>query len=286
MDLKSCYINSKDVLLDSTSWIYYSLTNRTTLITDDESINYTWNDWRYSSKLFVRSRQITLEWLIDWSWNERDVEAINHLNTIFSIWSFDESWKELKIIDIYNNTRTWKVKLKDVLTIEDYDSSIPGAYWKWRVILETINTPVLTWDKLFVDWVEWQYGWFSMPYTLSNIWDSYNNVIECTTYWNEKTPAKFTINVTWNIYTPLKIRNLNDNTFFALDISAVSWDVIYIDSERQIAVKNWINILANRITWSVFQYINWTTKFTIEDNNWSVSLNDFSVRIQFTNSYL
>ena len=82
------------------------------------------------------------------------------------------------------------------------------------------------------------------------------------------------------------IKNLTKNTFFWLDIDAVYWDKIVIDSSNYTVTKNWENILSSRIPWSMWVKITDSTKLLIEDKDWNIPFNDFLINIYFRNSLL
>jgi hypothetical protein len=99
--------------------------------------------------------------------------------------------------------------------------------------------------------------------------------------WNIVSPLEFTITAKGDINTPLYIKNITDNTYFWLDIDAVAWDVIVINSNQKTATKNWINILANRIAGSTWLKALWTNYFTIYDKDWWLAESDFDVKILY-----
>ena len=82
------------------------------------------------------------------------------------------------------------------------------------------------------------------------------------------------------------IRDLTKNTYFWLDIDAVAWDKIIIDSENYTVTKNWENILSNRIVGSMWIRILETTKLLIEDKDGNIPFNYFLINIYFRNSLL
>jgi len=124
--------------------------------------------------------------------------------------------------------------------------------------------------------------WFTLVTTFNEI----DNIIECNNTWNIETSARIEITANWDINKPLIIKDLTKWTFFWLNIDAVSWDKIIIDSWEYSVTKNWVNILSSRIPWSLWIRIWESTKLLIKDKDWNILFNDFTVNIYFRNSLL
>lgn len=284
MDFKQAKIDWIDILQNG---IVYSYVNRRKLSTNDESKNIEWAHWRKTSPVYARYRSITLEWVVDrmfW-WEE---ERVQHLESLFSL-QWDVSTlepRELYIKDNFWNEWKLNVKVKEAIEFVEWDENFVGSHWKWRVVLESVESPIFkSYEELFVDWNEWNFWGFIMDFELENAWDEFDEVIEIKT-WAMETYTRFEILVHWELHSPFNIHNITKNTFFALDITAVEWDKIVIDSEKFTATLNWENVIANRTPGSQWQRVSWTTLFIITDKDWNIFEKDFSVRVYYSNALL
>ena len=290
MDFKIAKLNWEDILKNNDSWIIYTFKDWRKLTVSDDSENIDWIHGRNVSPTYARIRIITLEWISDRVWSPlEDQNSIEYLQKIFalqgSLVSLEE--KELYIKDMYDNEWTLKVKIKEPLEIVEWDESFVWSYWKWRVVLESTKEPVYkSLNEILNTSLEWNYWGFKLSYKLANPFNEIDNIIECTTTWNIDTPARIEITANGDINKPLMIRDLTKNTYFWLDIDAVAWDKIVIDSENYTVTKNWENILSNRIAGSMWIRILETTKLLIEDKDGNIPFNDFVINIYFRNSLL
>ena len=290
MDFKTAKINWQDILKDQDSWIIYTHKQWRTLVTSDDSQNIDWIHWRNTSPTFARYRVITLEWISDRIWNELENQnSLEYLQNLFALqWDLSQlEEKELYIKDMYDNEWILKVKIKEPLTILEWDENIPWSHWKWRVVLESLKLPIYkSLDEIIKNWTEWNTWWFYLWTEFPTNFNETDGIIECTTSWNISTPAKVEITARSDIDSPLIIRNITNNTFFSLDIDAVDWDIIIIDSNDYTVTKNWENILANRISWSTWLQVEKTTQIIVEDKDWNIPFNDFDINIYFRNALL
>ena len=290
MDFKIAKLNWEDILKNNDSWIIYTFKDWRKLTVSDDSENIDWIHGRNVSPTYARIRIITLEWISDRVWSPlEDQNSIEYLQKIFalqgSLVSLEE--KELYIKDMYDNEWTLKVKIKEPLEIVEWDESFVWSYWKWRVVLESTKEPVYkSLNEILNTSLEWNYWGFKLSYKLANPFNEIDNIIECTTTWNIDTPARIEITANGDINKPLMIRDLTKNTYFWLDIDAVAWDKIVIDSENYTVTKNWENILSNRIAGSMWIRVLETTKLLIEDKDGNIPFNDFLINIYFRNSLL
>ena len=290
MDFKEAKINWQDMLKWSSSWIVYTFKDWRKVLTTDNSENIDWVHGRNVSPTYARVRVITLEWVSDRIWNPLEEQSsIEYLQKIFALqWALSSlEEKELYIKDLYDNEWILNVKIKEPLDIVEWDDSFVWSYWKWRVVLESTKEPIYkSLNEILNSSLEWNYGWFNLGFKLWNSFNEIDNIIECNTTWNIDTPARIEITVNWDINKPLMIRDLTKKTFFGLDIDAVAWDKIVIDSEFYTVTKNWENILSNRLPWSMWVRILETTKLLIEDKDGNIPFNDFKINIYFRNSLL
>ena len=290
MDFKEAKINWQDILKWSSSGIVYTFKDWRKVLTTDNSENIDWVHGRNVSPTYARVRVITLEWVSDRIWNPLEEQSsIEYLQKIFALqWALSSlEEKELYIRDLYDNEWILNVKIKEPLDIVEWDDSFVWSYWKWRVVLESTKEPIYkSLNEILNSSLEWNYGWFNLGFKLWNSFNEIDNIIECNTTWNIDTPARIEITVNWDINKPLMIRDLTKKTFFGLDIDAVAWDKIVIDSEFYTVTKNWENILSNRLPWSMWVRILETTKLLIEDKDGNIPFNDFEINIYFRNSLL
>ena len=290
MDFKEAKINWQDILKWTSSGIVYTFKDWRKVLTTDNSENIDWVHGRNVSPTYARVRVITLEWVSDRIWNPLEEQSsIEYLQKIFALqWALSSlEEKELYIKDLYDNEWILNVKVKEPLDIVEWDDSFVWSYWKWRVVLESTKEPIYkSLNEILNSSLEWNYGWFNLGFKLWNSFNEIDNIIECNTTWNIDTPARIEITVNWDINKPLMIRDLTKKTFFWLDIDAVAWDKIVIDSEFYTVTKNWENILSNRLPWSMWVRILETTKLLIEDKDGNIPFNDFEINIYFRNSLL
>jgi len=288
MEFKLAQLDWKNILKDSISGIYYTRRDWKKLMVSDESVMNDWADWRIVSRTYARYRVITLEGYIDRMWDVPEETAVSYLESLFSLtegWNSGE--RELYIMDTYDNEWTIKVKVKEPFYCDYADTSFPEAAWKWRVVLESTSDPIYkSYQEVIESGLEWQYGWMELECELWSELDDYYNIIECQTLGNLPTPAKFVITATANINKPLTIRNLTAWNEFVLNIDAVVWDIIVIDSNTYTVTKNWVNTIANRVEWSVFPFISGTTLFTIFDVDWDLYEKDLTIDIYFRDNLL
>jgi len=254
---------------------------------NDESKDIDWVHGRVTSPLYARYRIITLEWIID-RINWDDALKVKHLEDLFSLqsnlWSLDE--KELYIKDSYLQEWKLNVKIKEPLEVIEWDEEFYWSYYKWRIVLESTSSPIYkSYEELIVNWNEWNIWGFTMWFELWIAFDLLDEIIEVNTLKTE-TPTKFEITAIRDLNSPLTIKNITNNTFFALDITGVSWDIIVIDSNNFTATKNGISVIANRISWSIWQKISWDNQFVITDKDWNIFNKDFTVKVYYRNALL
>lgn len=290
MDFKQAKINWQDILKHATSGIIYTFKDWRKLSVTDNSANIDGVHGRNVSPTYARVRIITLEWLSDRVWNPlEDQNSIEYLQKIFALqWDLSKlDEKQLYIKDMYDNEWILNVKIKEPLEIVEWDDAFLWSYWKWRVVLESTKEPIYkSLEEILKTSLEWHYWWFNLGLTLGTTFSNVDNIIECNSSWNIETSARIEIIANGDINKPLIIKDLTKWTFFWLDIGAVAWDIIVIDSWNYSATKNWVNILSTRISWSIWVRIWEVTQLLIQDKDWNIPFNDFTVNIYFSNSLL
>jgi hypothetical protein len=90
---------------------------------------------------------------------------------------------------------------------------------------------------------EGTFGGFKLSTTFPTAWNTSESIIDCTTGGNTAAKARFVISAIGNIDSPLKIINITNNTYFALDISCSPGDQVIIDSDNETATKNGSSII-------------------------------------------
>lgn len=284
MDFKQAKIDWVDILQ---SWIVYTYVNWRKLVVNDESKDIEWVHGRNTSPLYARYRVITLEWVVDRLSGSENLK-ISHLQDIFSLQNDLSKLyeKELYVKDNFDNEWILNVKIKEPIEFLEWDETITGSHWKWRVVLESTSSPIYkSFQELLVNGNEWNFWGFTMWFELWEAWDEYDEVIEINTL-KTQTHTRFEIDAIGDINSPLTITNITNNTFFSLDISATTWDKIIIDSDKYTATKNGANIIWNRIPGSIWQQISWTNQFVITDKDWNIFNKDLTLKIYYRNALL
>ena len=288
-DFKIAKLDWQDILKNGISGIYYTFKEWRRLSTSDDSRNIDGIHGRTVSPTYARVRIITLEWYIDRLWNAEEFNAVQYLENIFALqgnlWTLQE--RELYIKDVYDQEWKLKVKIKDPIDILEWDDSFRGSHWRWRIVLESTDSPIYkSFQELLVNWEEGTFWGFTLPILLPTSWENVESFIECTTTGNISAAARFEITAINTIESPLTLINITNNTFFALSISATAGDVIIVDSENNTATKNGVNVLWNRVPWSIWPMVTSTTRFILEDLDGWIHSDDFDVKVYFSNSLL
>lgn len=285
-EIKLDWVN---VLLDWTYWIFYSKTNYLKIDADDDSENFAWSHWRYTSPLYARTRKISLEWYIDNLWNDKELEAYTHLQNMFALqWQPGEIVpKQLYIKDIHWKEWIMNVKIAEPLDLTEADDDMRDYAREWRIELESIEDPrYYSADEVTQNILEFDYGGFTMDFTMGFTMDEYTNVMQITTTWNVEAPMKRVIDVISDFTGPVTIRNLDTMQSMVFDVDWVVWDQIIIDTWKYTATKNWSNIIWTRLPGSEWLTINWTSNFAIFSIDWWLDHSDFDVNVYFRNVLL
>ncbi len=288
MDFKIARLDGSDVMKDSVSGIYYTAKEWRQLTTDDTSTNVSGYHGRRTSPTFARKRVIRLEGLVQRSGNTNEFDAVSYLQDLFNLQSNTGSVeaRQLYIKDMYDDEWILDVKVRDPILFLEYDGDWTGVAWKWAVTLESIENPEY---KSYVEneesGIEGLVGGFRLPVIYPLAFNETLNKIECNTTGNTATPARVEISVINATTAPLKISNVTDGTFFALDIVCAPGDVVIVDSETQTATKNGVSVIASRVVGSIFPTILGTTEFVVSDL-YGMSFDSFTISIFYRDALL
>lgn len=255
----------------------------------DEQSNVQWFHGVKLSPTFARGRRITLEGIIiadDHIWSSK---GIDYLETLFALQGVPDQVELLPFIVTDEQDRQWELqcKIKEPLSIDINDNDwMQWSTRRWRVVLQSQDPRYYSTEIQSVSWVEWVFWGVQLWVQLWHAFDYSFNFIQLNAYSNIETPLIINITATWNIDGPLYIKNQNTWAFFGLDIDAIAWDVIYINSNTLEATKNGENIKAYRIEWSTWPKAQYETSFIIYDQDWWLTSSDFDVNITFRNVLL
>lgn len=289
MDYKEIKINWQKIDIDG---IFLSNVDWRKLSVSENSKNIDWTHSRIVSPTFARIRTITIEWIIEKMDNSDFwAQRINHLQNIFSLQTnlnkLEE--KEVYIKDIFWND--WKIfaKIKEPFYFEEWDLNIIWSHWKFRVVLESTKSPIYrSFEENFIAWENWDFGWFFLDFELEKSFDERNWILQINTLWNVEIPLRFEIIASWRVIFPLTIKNIKNEEFFKLenmqDLEA--GDVLIIDTENFIVLKNNENIIEKRAIWSTWLKSLWSSSFLIFDASSSWFWENFKTRVYFSNSML
>lgn len=259
------------------------------LIVSEEFLNIQWYHWIKTSPTLARSRPITIEWLILADNREWLNKGAFYLQNLFALQSSTGTTEFKYFMAVDEEDKRWRIqcKIKEPVSIElNDDDYIDGANRKFRVVLEAEN-PVFYWvDNNIFNWFEWVFWWTTLGTELWISLNSYFNDVKIITESNIETPLIITITALNDIVSPLLINNITNWTFFGLDINAVAGDVIIINSKEKTATKNWVSILANRISGSIWSKAKGETNFSIFDNNWGLLESWFSINVVYNDAFL
>lgn len=216
--------------------------------------------------------------------------AMDWLDAVFALQGIPSTveTKELKIVDEQDRERTIQCKIEQPVDyeIEEDNDHNDGALRRWRVSLFASDPKFYsTIDSVFYG-QEGNYGWFSLPNTMSNQWNMTYNEMNCLTTSNTDQPVRITVTINGSLNKPLTIYNVTASKRFMLDIDAIAGDIIVIDAKEQIATKNGSNILGARVPGSQRPTVKWITTYVIYDKDGGMDTSDFSIALAFKNSLL
>ena len=241
------------------------------------------------SPTFARARTIEIEGIIDGNSRANISKWMDYLDSLFALEGVPDVGQTYEFQFEDEQGRRWKTqcKIKDIIEYEldDDVDFIEGAFRKFRVVLEAWNSWYYSTIQTKVVWSEWVYWGFKLWVKLWSAMNAKFNEIEAISTWNMPAPCVVTISMTGSLDSPLYIKN-SDWTFFGLDITAISGDVIVVDSLTRTAKKNGVNVLATRIAWSIRPTCGTDTKFFIYDIDQALVESDFDVEIAFNDILL
>lgn len=283
MRVKKMTLDWVDILLNGTYWVFYSKVDYMKLETDSDSDNLAGDHWRYTSPLFARTRRISIEGYVDNLGNDKELEAIKHLQSIFRLQAYP--WgaiipRKLYIKDIHDRERIMDVKISDPFYYIETDDDFRDYSRSRRVELESIKDPRYYSLEEFMHTLSEFDNWgFTMDFSMENSWDEYSSIMILETEGNTNTPLRFEIDVVHDFEDSITIRNITTNQTFKLNVDGTVWDKIIIDTGLYTVTKNNINVIGNREPDSDRITINWSNTFAIytaDGNSW---LSDLDVKV-------
>ena len=296
MEAKQFKLDGQDILLDGVSGIYYTQKEwRNNLQTSDLGNDRAWWHGRDVSPTFARIRIITLEGYIDRFANASTEQAVTeYLERLFALQANPSilSPRTLYVKDVYNREWELDVKVKEPGTISEGDGEYKGSHWKWRVVLESVGDPTyLSYGEYTLSGIEGAYGGFDIPTTGFSLQEGFSmneilNLITITTTGNSAVFPRFEFSVTSAINSPLRIQNTDTREYFSLDISAISGDIIIIDSKNLKCTKNGVDVTSSRMVGSIWPSADGVTNYLITDADDGTMGSDFNVIVYYKNALL
>jgi hypothetical protein len=99
--------------------------------------------------------------------------------------------KKIIITDLFDQSRILETKIKTPLEVVNAVDNFDGYAWKWRVVIESVESPVYRSLEEFVAIGEdGVYGGVSIPMAIDFSLTSYTNSIEITTTSNQSSPIR------------------------------------------------------------------------------------------------
>lgn len=266
MEFKSAKIDGVNILVPG---ILYTRREYRRIVTSDESQNIEGFHGRNTSPTFARYRIITIEGVIDrMEWVDNDTR-LSHLESLFAFQTqlLKVQPKTLTIVDIYDREWEIEVKVKDALEVLEGDETMEWSHWRWRVVLESVKSPIMrSTIETQVSWEEWNFWGFELDMELWEAWDEFFGIITIEASPNT-TDTRWRISARENLEAPLEIINITQNTRFIIGGTILQWDIIELDSKELTLSKNGVNILADRFPGSVWPRIAWVNDFVVQDKN-------------------
>lgn len=279
--LQSVKIDSVDVLL---SGMLFSKTDWKKLSVSSESSSIAWTHGRIISPTKADHRTITLEWVIDWIGNSNLETAVKHLESMFALQSDLSSLttKQFRALDAFGDEWILDVTVVDPVEILDYSDDYLEAAYKWRVVLESAKTPIFrSLTETVATWIEWSYGWFTLPSVLPISGVEYNNEVNLSTTGNYAAPLYVKITATVDLLWPVKVVNASNDKYYWINLPMDAGDILIIDARTNTATLNGTNVLANRLAGSEWLTLFGTMQFVVLDWDGIIPNNSLTTEFRF-----
>lgn len=246
--------------------------------------------WYHGSRktpTYLTGRKITIEGGILCDTREQSVLWMHYLRNLFAIEPITGQWtvtRVYKVIDEQWDERRCDVSIKEPLQFDERDDDIlDGDTRKRRVVLFSQDA------RMFGEIIdetgdEWHIGWWVMPRAMNNNRDmmATYNAIECINGWSESSPMTVTITAINPINTPLTIVNMTTRKALVINVSAVSGDIIVVNSYDRIITKNGNDITYLKQLGSVRPSAKpWSNDIVCFDDDSGLLWSDFDVAIEF-----
>lgn len=247
--------------------------------------------WVKATPTFARERKIDIEWFFESDSLSWKAIAMDYLESLFALPEENENPLNNTFTIIDELDRRWnsvcKIKTPLEYELEDDDYEVQSSR-KFKISLIAPDPRLLKQPINIITWNEWIFWWIKLNSTLPKALNWYYNILNANTISNIKTPLKIELTVKENkeINPPLSIKNLTNNEFIILNISANAWDKIEINSQTKQCLKNWEDISDLRENGSVYPYIKWENNFSITDIDWWLSENDFEIKLSYYDTIL
>lgn len=284
---KNIYIDGMQVLIPG---VYLTLVNWTELSVSDQSQDIAGTHARIVSPTYARVRTVTIEGLIDRRKN--DLEAVEHLQHIFRLQRHIEAvdTREITVEDEYARHWTLKVKIKEPLEILDAEPEWRGEYYRFRVTLESVGSPIWKSREMIRSPAvgygrEGLYGGVRLGTKLGKKWNQCIASVSLHISWTD-TPVRLTIEAVGTVNAPLIVRNVATGAVFRLNTHMNADDVVVIDSEKFKVFKNGNDITTERLPWSPFPTAYGRTDLVVEDIDGRLLSDDVRVYAEYYNTFL
>lgn len=266
MRLLNCSIDWNNIA-DASLGIYFTDTDWTTLAVENTSESIRRSHKRTVSPLEAKKRVITLQGVIDWSGNANAEDALAYLQGIFALQDnlYTLEQKTLLIEDVFNNNWEIPVIVADNFEYDEYSKDFQWHSMKWRVVLESAESPVCFWPTEYeTTWhngIVWVTGVsIDIPFDMNDAW----NAIELTKEWNAPCPIRWEMTVTKWFTGPITIYDLSTWLYCRFNVSWLVDDVIIIDWKTKTATKNWTSIMWYRLVGSSRLSVTTTKSFVVQ----------------------
>lgn len=247
-----------------------------------------------ASPTYARGRVIGLSGYIVSSTKAGFWEGMNYLDSLFSLqWN---TWilqtKPFQFTDDFWNNWVGEVKVK-----------VPIKYWleqfdthhfisKWTVVLLAPD------PKLFApfessqsgeEWFVWGVAITEEGVAITEDWIALNEnswtFIITPSGWNQPLEPRFEITVLKDVNQFLRLKNVTSGNYIQFNIEATPEQVFIIDSSKETATLDGVNIMATK-TWWDFIVIDWKSEIEIYDVDDIFYWNDLNITAYYKNILL